>query len=170
MKRITLAIWVLFLSLCIVGGAMAAPSTKPHAEMCFMLHPSLSLRMTLVINPTGAVKMADGSTPFYAINGVLYNTDNTSPMVATISGTGYLQKLPGDSDAEFPFVNILFFSMSGSTFLMHPVNVSVDVSGYYAFRPIWDGFISYQTSDGFHSTYGLGKVDCGEQTIPLPVD
>ncbi len=151
MRQITLALWVLFLSLCIVGGAMAAPPTKPPAGICFSLDLpfSSSLQMTLAIKPMGAVTMADGSTRFYAINGVLFNPDNTSPWVAPVSGTGYVQKVPG------------------STYL-NGVYVSVDVSGYYVLGG--DGLINYQTSDGFHSTYHLWKADCDGQTIPLPVD
>jgi len=163
MKRITLALWVLFLSLCIVEGAMAARSTKPQAEMCFTLLPSPSLRMTLVINPTGAVTMADGSTPFYAINGVLFNPANTSippPWAAPISGTGYMQKW-GD-------YSVFTFSVTGSTYL-NAVHVSVDVLGYYLVM-VRSGSIHYLTSDGFHSEYPIFGGACDTVTIPIPVD
>ena len=148
---------------------MAGPPTKPPAGICFSLDLpfSSSLQMTLAIKPMGAVTMADGSTRFYAINGVLFNPDNTSPWVAPVSGTGYVQKVPGESGSIIPFFSLLRFSVAGSTYL-NGVYVSVDVSGYYVLGG--DGLINYQTSDGFHNTYHLWKADCDGQTIPLPVD
>jgi len=155
MKCITIVLMIIFFSFC-YGGEVLAAGFKPPSAVCFNLQGGEIL--TLTIKAMGKATMADGSTQFYSINGVLFNQGDLYG--APLTGTGYMSK--GQSNRIFNF------EVVGSVF-------SGSADHYrYSFLGHWDVVVG--SGEMFGSSSGLdhanlvnmtiNTVDCKAQTIP----
>lgn len=155
MKRIVIALMIIFFSFC-YGGEVLAAGYKPPSAICFNLQGGTEI-LTLTIKAMGKVTMADGSTQFYAINGVFFDPSDGFSM--PLAGTGYM------SSGQY---NRIF-------------NFDVTASGFYQTQRVinylgdWDvvegsGELVYSgyTAEGFfyQGIFSITAVDCKAQTIP----
>jgi hypothetical protein len=155
MKRSFLAILVVAFLFSIVGEPMAA--SKPPAKLCLDMNPGLNSYLVIVTKSIGSVKMVDGATPFYSVNGAIFASPGVLQWSAPLSGTGHMYK---GSDAEW-------FHFSASGFLVGPYGfdtVSVEV--------LWDvvnntGTLNYMSpATSYKSTITPVLKDCATLAIP----
>jgi hypothetical protein len=155
MKRSFLAILVLAFLFSLVGNPMAA--SKPPARLCIDMNPGLNSFLVIVTKPMGSVKMEDGATQFYSVNGVIFASPGVPQWSAPLSGSGHMYK---GSDANW-------FHFSASGFLVGPYGfdtVSVEV--------FWDvvnntGTLNYMSpATSYKSTITPVLKDC--TTIEIP--
>ena len=155
MKRYFLAILVLALLFSLVGEPMAA--SKPPAKLCLDMNPGLNSFLVIATKSIGSVKMVDGATPFYSVNGVIFASPGVLQWSAPLAGTGHMYK---GSDAEW-------FHFSASGFLVGPYGfdtVSVEV--------LWDvvnktGTLNYMSpATSYKSTITPVLKNCATIEIP----
>ncbi len=155
MKRILLITLVLTLLFLVLGEAMAAP--RPPAKLCLDMNPDLNSFLVIVTKSVTSVTMADGATPFYSVNGVIFASPGVQQWNAALAGTGHMYK---GADANW-------FHFSASGFVVSPYGfdiVSVEV--------FWDvaestGTLHYWSpGTAFKSTITPHLMSCGTIEIP----
>ena len=155
MKRFFLAVFVLTLFFSLLGETIAA--SKPPTKMCLDMNPSLNSFVVIVTKSLTSVKMADGATPFYSVNGAIFASPGHAQWNAPLAGTGHMYK---DANADW-------FHFSASGFTVSPYGfdiVSVEV--------FWDvvtktGTLHYRSPEsGYEATITPVEINCGTIEIP----
>ena len=158
MRRAVSIFTVLFLCFSFSAVGLAAP--KPPAKMCLGLQGS-PMVMIVVTKSMGTVRIADGNTQFYSVNGVIINPEGTAvppPWNAPITGTGHMYT--GDNQNEF------HFSITGSTAFGPLDLVRLDAEGYWNVSS-YSGSLFFKSSNGIEGVYLLNLVGCDPQSLPF---
>jgi len=155
MKRFLVAVFVLTVFFSLLGEPMAA--SKPPARMCIDMNPSLNSFLVFVTKSAASVTMADGVTPFYSVNGVIFASPGLPQWNAPLAGTGHMYK---ETDADWFHFSASGFTVSPYGFDIVSVELFWDVVAKTGTLHYWSPATAYK------STITPVEIDC--KTIQIP--
>jgi len=163
MKHGFLVFFILALFLALAGETLAA--SKPPAKICFRLDPVLpgtSPFMSLMVKSAGSVKMINGPTNIYAIDGSVFTPTGGPQWDYPLSGTGHMYKTED---------GVFHFTVMGST-LFSGIFYTIYMEGYWNVIDK-NGGIFAKSSGTFnnttaHVTYVLTPSEVSCDTVEIP--
>jgi hypothetical protein len=144
MKKIVLIVLVFTVCLSLAGVAMAVVP-KPPASIC--LDTGAAVVFSLVVKPSSAIKMLDGTQKFWSIQGALLSPGVDFPVI----GSGYIEG------------NVFHFTLNGTYNITGTANW-IQAEGFWDVIAHTGTMYIYITASG-NWTFPLSQVPCTDYDI-----